>query len=163
MTKRRCFVQFGNIVIAAMFLVELVATAANAGYPIFKLDIGRGHDPAETQAGFTAFTVNDSGTIVDGIKVEIAPIRAGETIQARWRGGPTGIPYERLHRDFIFTVNDGWRIDLKEFADQGVNLTSVNSIAIGIGTKGNTTTAGGSGTAYFDDIRLYRPDKAAGQ
>ncbi len=56
-----------------------------------------------------------------------------------------------------------WRIDLKEFADRGVNLTSVDSIAIGIGTKGNTTTAGGSGTAYFDDIRLYRPDKAAGQ
>jgi hypothetical protein len=47
-----------------------------------------------------------------------------------------------------------WNIDLKDFQDQGVNLTDVNSIAIGIGTRGNTT-AGGEGKMYFDDIRLY--------
>ncbi len=56
-----------------------------------------------------------------------------------------------------------WRIALKEFADQGVDLTKIDSIAIGVGTKGNTTTAGGSGTLYFDDIRLYRPARMAGQ
>ena len=40
-------------------------TTANASYPILKLDIGRGHADAETQAGFTAFTVGDSGTVVE--------------------------------------------------------------------------------------------------
>ncbi len=49
-----------------------------------------------------------------------------------------------------------WIIPLQQFADQGVNLTSVTSITIGLGTKGNTTTAGGTGKMYFDDIRLYR-------
>jgi hypothetical protein len=49
-----------------------------------------------------------------------------------------------------------WRIDLQEFASQGVNLTSVNSLTIGFGNKTNPT-AGGSGLVYFDDIRLYRP------
>jgi hypothetical protein len=49
-----------------------------------------------------------------------------------------------------------WNIDLQAFADQGVNLTNVNTIAIGFGDKKNPQ-AGGSGTAYFDDIRLYRP------
>jgi len=50
-----------------------------------------------------------------------------------------------------------WIIDLQQFADQGIDLTSVDRIAIGLGTKGNMTTPGGSGTMYFDDTRLYRP------
>jgi len=53
-----------------------------------------------------------------------------------------------------------WTIPLSVFADQGINLTNVETIAIGLGTKANTTTAGGSGWMYFDDIRLYRPTAA---
>jgi len=49
-----------------------------------------------------------------------------------------------------------WTIDLQAFADQGVNLANVNTIALGLGNK-NNPLAGGSGTMYFDDIRLYRP------
>ncbi len=49
-----------------------------------------------------------------------------------------------------------WNIDLQAFADQGVNLANVNTIAIGLGNR-NNPQAGGSGTMYFDDIRLYRP------
>jgi hypothetical protein len=52
-----------------------------------------------------------------------------------------------------------WVIPLQTIADQGINLTDVDSIAIGLGTKGNVTTPGGSGKMYFDDIRLYRPDR----
>ncbi len=49
-----------------------------------------------------------------------------------------------------------WRIDLQEFAAQGVNLANVNTFAIGFGDK-NNLQAGGSGMVFFDDIRLYRP------
>ncbi|MFB0553231.1 MAG: hypothetical protein ACETWQ_07950, partial [Phycisphaerae bacterium] len=52
-----------------------------------------------------------------------------------------------------------WNIDLSApggFADQGVNLANVNTIAIGLGNK-NNPVGGGSGTMYFDDIRLYTP------
>ena len=49
-----------------------------------------------------------------------------------------------------------WNIDLQAFADQGVNLTNVNTIALGLGNR-NNPVAGGSGTMYFDDIRLYPP------
>ncbi len=49
-----------------------------------------------------------------------------------------------------------WNIDLQAFADQGVNLTNVNTIALGLGNK-NNPVAGGSGTMYFDDIRLHPP------
>jgi len=46
-----------------------------------------------------------------------------------------------------------WNIDLQTF---GVNLANVNTIALGLGNK-NNPLAGGSGTMYFDDIRLYPP------
>jgi hypothetical protein len=50
-----------------------------------------------------------------------------------------------------------WVIPLQQFTSLGVNLSNVTSISIGVGTKGNTTVAGGTGTMYIDDIRLYRP------
>ncbi|MFZ2148400.1 MAG: hypothetical protein WAV28_14390, partial [Sedimentisphaerales bacterium] len=53
-----------------------------------------------------------------------------------------------------------WTIDLQAFADQGVNLANVNTIALGLGNK-NNPQAGGSGTMYFDDIRLYPPPEPA--
>jgi len=49
-----------------------------------------------------------------------------------------------------------WNMDLQAFADQGVNLANVNTIALGLGNR-NNPVAGGSGTMYFDDIRLYPP------
>jgi hypothetical protein len=47
-----------------------------------------------------------------------------------------------------------WNIDLQAFADQGLDLTNVNTITIGLGDK-NNPVAGGAGMMYFDDIRLY--------
>ena len=60
------------------------------------------------------------------------------------------------HPDPAATQIPGWNewvIDLTEFA--GANLTNVGAITIGVGTK-NSPAAGGSGTMYFDDIRLVR-------
>jgi hypothetical protein len=60
------------------------------------------------------------------------------------------------HGDASATQITGWNewiIDLTEFA--GVDLTNINTVTIGIGTKGSPT-AGGAGTMYFDDIRLIR-------
>jgi hypothetical protein len=49
-----------------------------------------------------------------------------------------------------------WDIDLQTFANQGVNLTNVNTIAVGLGDKKNPKV-GGTGKVYFDDIGLYPP------
>jgi hypothetical protein len=46
-----------------------------------------------------------------------------------------------------------WDIDLQAF---GINLANVNTIGLGLGDR-NNPQAGGSGTMYFDDIRLYLP------
>jgi hypothetical protein len=45
-----------------------------------------------------------------------------------------------------------WRIDLQAFADQGVDLTNVDSITLGL-----RSVLGGSGTMFFDDIRVHPP------
>ncbi|MBN2314907.1 MAG: hypothetical protein JXM79_13330 [Sedimentisphaerales bacterium] len=50
-----------------------------------------------------------------------------------------------------------WRIPLRKFSDQGINLTDVDQLAIGLGSKSGLTSAGGTGTVYIDDIRLYKP------
>jgi hypothetical protein len=54
-----------------------------------------------------------------------------------------------------------WVIPLQAFADQGINLSNIDRIAIGLGTQGNMTTPGGSGKMFFDDIRLYHLREAA--
>ena len=50
-----------------------------------------------------------------------------------------------------------WVVLLQTFADQGINLTNVDKIVIGLGSKSGMASAGGSGVLYVDDIRLYRP------
>jgi hypothetical protein len=45
-----------------------------------------------------------------------------------------------------------WNIDLQAFTDQGVNLTNVNSITLGL-----SSVTGGTGMMFFDDIRLHPP------
>ena len=45
-----------------------------------------------------------------------------------------------------------WNIPLQAFADQGVNLSNINSITLGL-----RSVTGGTGMLYFDDIRLYPP------
>ena len=47
---------------------------------------------------------------------------------------------------------------MQDFVAAGnVNLQSVTDLAIGVGTQGNTTTPGGVGFVYIDDIALYSP------
>ena len=76
-----------------------------------------------------------------------------------------GEPAVVVHDDPAAATIDTWTewiIPLQAFADQGINLNNVDRIAIGLGTKGNMTTPGGSGKMFFDDIRLYRLRTTAG-
>ncbi len=49
-----------------------------------------------------------------------------------------------------------WNIPLQRFSDQGVDLTNINSLGIGLGNRDNSQP-GGKGIMYIDDVRLYRP------
>jgi hypothetical protein len=77
-----------------------------------------------------------------------------------------GEPAVVVHDDANAAQIDDWTewvIPLPVFTNQGIDLTNVDKIAIGLGTKGNTTVPGGSGKMYFDDIRLYQPRQDAQQ
>ena len=56
-----------------------------------------------------------------------------------------------------------WVIPLQALADQGVNLSDIDKIAIGFGTRGNLTIPGGSGGVFVDDVRLYQARNAPGE
>jgi len=92
--------------VAIMFVLicsGLSLTTANAQtYPVLKLDFSPSNVEARTEPGFTSFTIADSGSVVDGITIELA----GE-LNARWRGEPAGIPYELIYRDFIYARPGG--------------------------------------------------------
>ncbi len=82
-----------------------------------------------------------------------APANAADRMFVALNG--TAVVY---NDDASATQISGWKqwvIDLSAFGGLGVDLTNVNTITIGIGTK-NSPAAGGTGTMYFDDIRLYR-------
>ncbi|MHC4645326.1 MAG: LamG domain-containing protein [Planctomycetota bacterium] len=49
-----------------------------------------------------------------------------------------------------------WDIPLSDFNDGGVEMTDVAKVRIGFGDRDNPAV-GGSGTVFFDDIRLYLP------
>jgi hypothetical protein len=75
-----------------------------------------------------------------------------------------GAPAVIVHDDPAAAQIDTWTewvIPLQTFADQGITLTDVDKIAIGLGTQGNMTIPGGSGKMYIDDIRLNPPADAA--
>ena len=75
-----------------------------------------------------------------------------------------GAPAVVIHDDPATATIETWTewiIPLKAFADQGIDLSNVDRIAIGLGTQGNITIPGGFGKIYIDDIRLTRPKEAA--
>ena len=71
-----------------------------------------------------------------------------------------GAPAVVAHDDAAAAANrrwTQWRVPLQVFVDQGINLTNVDKLAIGVGSQSGMVAAGGTGTMYVDDIRLYRP------
>jgi hypothetical protein len=89
----------------------------------------------------------------------------GVTKLSLWVRGASGNAADRLfvalngtavvyHDDASATQLKGWNEWVIDLAAFGIDLTNVNTITIGVGTKNSPSPAGGAGTLYFDDIRL---------
>jgi hypothetical protein len=96
-------------------------------------------------------------------------IRGVDTLGVWYKGDWINVPtpmYVALNGSAIVVNEDAsvtqkdvwteWLIPLQAFADKGVNLGNVNTIAVGFGNK-TSPQPGGSGTMFIDDIRLYPP------
>jgi hypothetical protein len=71
-----------------------------------------------------------------------------------------GAPALAVHDDpdvATTTTWSQWTIPLQFLADQGIDLTDVDKLAIGLGSQSGKVSTGGVGTLYVDDIRLNRP------
>ena len=117
------------------------------------------YDNTEGKSEVTYVLISNRDWTVNGVNTL--------TIWFRGKAANTAEPVYVALNDTAVITNDNpdaalitswteWNIDLTRFADQGVNLTNVNSITLGLGTRSNPV-AGGSGMMYFDDIRLYAP------
>jgi len=49
-----------------------------------------------------------------------------------------------------------WRIDLQAFSEQGVDLTDIRSLTLGIG-RADGAASDSTGLVFFDALRLYQP------
>ncbi|MBN2317089.1 MAG: hypothetical protein JXM79_24390 [Sedimentisphaerales bacterium] len=121
---------------------------------------------------------NDAGASNSEASMSLTATRdwteAGVTVLSLWVQGssanaaePMYVAISNTSGVFAIVVHDDanaaqargwtkWDIPLQAFADQGINLSNVDKMAIGLGSKGGASV-GGSGTVYIDDIRLYRP------
>jgi len=104
---RKNFAELLPMLLVAIVTVGLTVLTANASYPIIQLDINNRNVAAETESGFTSFTIADGGSEVEGIKIEFTG-----TLDSRRRGAPVGIEYEQIYRDFIFSRPGGMTITL---------------------------------------------------
>jgi hypothetical protein len=114
------------------------------------------HDAALTcEATFSSVTI--TGTVAGQWASQDIGIQSNDAEPmyvaiANNTGQPAVVYHDNLNAAQIDTWTE-WNIDLTDFT--GINLTDVNSIAIGFGNR-NNPQAGGKGKMYFDDIALYR-------
>lgn len=114
-------------------------------------DLPSGIDPNWLAGGIRALSLQfcgDAGNDLEPIWVELADTD-GNSAKVTYGDNPgedtDDIKEPSWHE---------WNIDLQESSNDGVNLADVKTIAIGVGDPG-AAEPGGSGTVYFDDIRLH--------
>jgi len=112
--------------------ISLKTANAQYPYPILKLDINNSDTAAETEPGFTSFTIGDSGSEIDGIKIEITG-----TLDSRRRTAPAGIPFEQIYRDFVFSRPGGMTITLSGLVPNQAYEISIYAFDTGSGSGGD--------------------------
>ncbi|MHC4911930.1 MAG: LamG domain-containing protein, partial [Planctomycetota bacterium] len=102
-----------------------------------------------TVGGLEALTLSFMGDYDNALEDMYVAVRDGSnrTGKVLYDGDPND-----MRREWLGFQE--WNIELQDFVDDNsVDLTDVDRLIIGLGDK----TAGGSGTVWFDNIRLYPP------
>ena len=108
-------------------------------------------------AGERDWTVEGIGQLSVWFRGESANIAEPLYVAIANAGGTPAVVYHDDPNAVQLTRWTEWLIPLQSLADQGIGLTNVDSVAIGVGTRGNTTIPGGAGKMYIDDVALYKP------
>jgi hypothetical protein len=135
------------------YMEETIVHGGNQSMPVFYDNSVLRYSEVEKTLSYPRdWTENGVTTLTIWFRGDSA--NAAETLYVALNGSAV-VTHDNSNAAQIETWTQ-WTIDLQAFADQGVNLANVNTIAIGLGDR-NNPLAGGSGMMYFDDIRLYRP------
>jgi len=130
----------------APFYEETIVHGGNKSMPLYYDNAVGKSEATLTLTSNRDWTVNGVDTLTIWFRGESA--NAAETLYVALNGNA------KVNNDnpdaATLTRWTQWNIDLQAFADQGVNLTNVNSITLGL-----SSVTGGTGIMYFDDIRLY--------
>ncbi|OHB78213.1 MAG: hypothetical protein A2Z25_23560 [Planctomycetes bacterium RBG_16_55_9] len=122
-----------------------------------------------------AVTSHSAGVVCEA---KLTNVRTTGTVGAQWANQDIGIASNAVEPLYVAVSNAAgspavvahddptaatldtwteWVIPLQAFANQGINLSNVDKLAIGLGSKSGVASSGGTGTIYIDDVRLYRP------
>ncbi len=144
--------------------------------PVNDLNLGSSATVQMNLPLYIGLAVSSNNT-EETIEAVFSNVSTTGSVTGQWQSQDIGIPRNDIEPMYVSVSNAGgnpvavyhpdpaatqiadwteWNIDLQEFASQGINLANVDKLAIGFGDK-NNPQAGGTGTMYFDDIRLYRP------
>jgi hypothetical protein len=104
----------------------------------------------------TTGTVTGEGWEVATIGVEMND-NDTQPLYVALQDGGTIKAVEHPNNPYAVLENDWrqWDVPLNIFSDAGVDLTAVEKVTIGVGSR--TDTQDGQGKLCFDNIRLYRP------
>jgi len=140
------------------FTEEIIVHGGNQAMPLFYDNNQQG----KFKYSESELTLSDTRDWTEGGATELSLWFHGETNNAAEPMyvalNGNAIVYNDNPDAALITEWTQWNIDLQAFADQGVNLANVNTIAIGFGDKTNPQP-GGSGKMYFDDIAVGHPIK----
>ena len=140
------------------FTEEIIVHGGNQAMPLFYDNNQQG----KFKYSEAELTLSDTRDWTEGGATELSlwfhgePNNAAEPMYVALNGN--AIVYNDNPDAALITEWTQWNIDLQAFADQGVNLANVNTIALGFGDKTNPQP-GGSGKMYFDDIAVGHPIK----
>ncbi len=130
------------------FAEQRIVHSGNQSMP-FEYD----NSPGKSEATLT-LTSNRDWTVkgVDTLTIWYigSSSNAAETMYVVLNGS-AGVDNDNPEAAQAFTWTE-WNIPLQAFADQGVNLSNVTSITLGL-----RSVTGGTGMLFFDDIRLHPP------
>jgi len=131
------------------FAEQTIVNSGNQSMPMSYDNSAAGKSEATlTLTSNRDWTIKDVNTLTIWFRGESA--NAAEQMYVTFNGSAK-VDHDNLDAATV-TRWTAWNIDLQKFADQGINLTNVNSITLGL-----SSVTGGTGMMYFDDIRLYPP------
>lgn len=142
---------------AALLAAALCARAAGAAVLSLDFNARTSTDVVDTQSGFTAFTLDNSGSTVNGVKVSLLAAGAATSLEDRDRPRPANsgaFTTSEILDDFVFAqstsnlTSNGMDIRLEGLAANtpySISLYAYDSDSAG--TRSATWT--GNGTALF--------------